>query len=58
MKPITYTDYATEMHLWDGTTELVWHCGRCLTIKPAGAPCSYCPSTRKEPAHETIEQFI
>jgi hypothetical protein len=59
MKPITYADYATEMHLWDHTVELVWHCGKCLTIKPSkDALCPYCHTPRKETAHDDIAQFI
>ena len=43
MKYINYSDYSRTMDLHNGTVEVVWHCGRCMTIKAfRGADCSYC----------------
>ena len=43
MKFIAYNDYSRTMDFHNGRTETIWHCGRCMTIKPfKGADCPYC----------------
>jgi hypothetical protein len=43
MKYVAYNDYSRTMDFHNGSTETIWHCGRCMTIKSfKGADCPYC----------------
>jgi hypothetical protein len=57
MKYVAYPDYSRTMDFHNGTTETIWHCGRCMTIKPfQGADCSYC-SHKDEQKRESLRKL-
>lgn len=57
---INRADYTTEMHLHDGTVEVIKHCGRCRLVIWKQTGCEHCAvkAAKDDEKKEKFKQFL